>query len=261
MLDREAAEALFLEHLAWIERAASSACARQGIRGADAEDFAGQLRMKLMEDDYTVVRRFDHESEFRTYLATVIMRHLVDFQRQRGGRWRASAAARRLGPPAEELEKLVRREGYTLPEAGEKLRTAGRTNLSDAELARLYGHLPERAPLRPKWVASDTGMDDRPGESRADERVVDAEAGSRRAEIVRALETAMGKLEPEERMIVKLHYAEGHTLADVARTLRLDQKPLYRRAPRLLARLLEFLESAGVNREEVRGLLHDGDEP
>lgn len=259
MLDRKAAEALFLEHLSWIDRAASFACSKKGVRGADAEDFAAQVRMALIEDDYGVVRRFDHDSEFKTYLSTVIMRLLVDFQRGLGGRWRASAAARRIGPPADELERLVHREGFTLPQAGEKLRTEGRTALSDAELARIFGQLPHRAPLRPEVQEPVTGLDGR-GDARADERVIESEAGSRRAEIMRALKAAMEQLDPEDRMIVTWHYAEGHTLADVARTLRLEQKPLYRRVPRLRARLLDLLERAGLHQDDVRSLLHDDEE-
>ncbi|HEX8213245.1 MAG TPA: sigma-70 family RNA polymerase sigma factor [Longimicrobium sp.] len=259
MLDREAAEALFLEHLPFIDRAAAIACVKKGIHGADAEDFAARVRMALIEDDYGIVRRFDGGSEFKTYLSTVIMRLLVNFQRELGGRWRGSVAAQRLGPPADELERLVHREGFTLLQAGEKLRTEGRTTLSDAELARLFGQLPVRAPLRPEVQEPATGLEGK-DDSRADDRVMDAEVDSRRAEIVGALDAAMRQLDPEERMIVKLRYADGNTLADVARTLRLDQKPLYRRAPRLLARLLELLESAGLRQDDVRGLLNDDDE-
>jgi RNA polymerase sigma factor for flagellar operon FliA len=219
---------------------------RPGANGAD-------------EDDYGDSAPLRGSSEFKTYLSTVVCASR-QLPREQRGRWRASAAAERLGPPADELERLVHREGFTLLQAGEKLRTEGRTTLSDAELARLFGQLPLRVPLRPEVqepVAGLEGQDD----SRADDRVMEAEADSRRAKIVRTLDAAMRQLEPEERMIVKLRYAEGHTLADVARTLRLDQKPLYRRAPRLLARLLELLESAGLRQDDVRGLLHDDGEP
>lgn len=261
MSSREDAEALFLEHLKWIDRVAARACGNHGIKGAEAEDFTARVRMALIEDDYGVVRRFDHESKFTTYLVTVIERHAINFQREVGGRWRTSAAAERLGPPLPELEKLVRRQGYTLAQAAEKLRTMGRTNLSDAELARLFSQLPERRPIRPLMDGSDAAMDAAPGESRADERIIEAEAGTRRAEILRALKAAMEELDPEDRMIVQLHLAEGRTLADVARTLRLDQKPLYRRLPRLRARLLALMESAGYHRDDVSGLLHEDEEP
>jgi len=261
MLDRPAAEALVLKHLDLVDRIALMACGSKGVQGADAEDFVAEVRMKLVEDDYAVVRRFTGESAFRTYLTTIVSRQFVNSVRGERGRWRPSAVAVRLGEVAVELETLVRRDRYTLQQAGEKLRTEGRTTLSDAELARLLDQFPQRAPLRPLVAEPATGMDAAPGDSRADERVMKAEAESRRAEILRALEAATERLEPEERVIVKLHFVEGHTLADVARTLGLEQKPLYRRAERLRRRLRELLEGAGLNRDEVRGFLQDNGAP
>lgn len=261
VLDRAPAEAVFLKHLDWIDKVASMACSNHGVWGADAEDFTAWVRMKLMEDDYAVVRRFLGKSEIKTYLASVVVRHFVNFDRTRRGRWRPSAAAVRLGAPAVDLEALVRRDGYTLQQAGEKLRTAGRTTLSDAELARLLDQLPERAPLRPVVGAPAAGLDGTPGASRADERVIEAEVDGRRAEMLGVLGTAMEQLEPEEQLIVKLHFADGHTLADVARALRLDPKPLYRRVERLRLRLRALLEGAGLDGDDVRGLLLDLDTP
>jgi len=261
MVDREAAQALFLEHLEWIDRIAMKACGRYGIRGADAEDFAAQVRMKLIEDDYSVVRRFRNGSELRTYLASVVGRHVVNFVREQRGRWRPSAAAERLGGVAVELERLVRRDRHTLQQAGEKLRTAGLTTLSDVELARLLGQIPERAPLRPIEGEPSTGLDFARGDSRADERVLNTEADSRRAQIGAALATALGQLEQEDQLIVQMHFTEEKTVANVARALRLEQKPLYRRVERLRTRLMKTLESAGLHRDVVRGLLHEDDEP
>jgi RNA polymerase sigma factor for flagellar operon FliA len=261
MLDRDAAEALFLKHLDWIDKVASMACSNQGVSGADAEDFTAWVRMKLMEDDYAVVRRFLGNSELKTYLASVVVRHVINFVREQRGRWRPSAAAERLGAPAVDLERLVRRDGYTLPQAGEKLRTEGRTTLSDAQLARLLAQLPERTPLRPVVGEPATGLDAAPGDSRADERVMEAEADTRREEMLGVLGTAMEQLEPEERLILKLHFAEGHTVADVARALRLDQKRLYRRVDRLRAHLRTLLEGAGLDVDDVRGLLYGLDAP
>lgn len=261
MVDREAAEALLLKHLDWIDRIASKGCSRYGIRGADAEDFTAKVRMKLMEDDYSVVRRFRSDSELRTYLASVVGRHVVNFVREQRGRWRPSAAAERLGTPAVELEKLVRRDRYTLRQAGEKLRTSGLTTLSDVELARLLGQIPERAPLRPIEGEPSTGLDFARGDSRADERVLNNEADNRRERIGAALATAIGQLEPEDQLIVQMHFIEEKTVANVARALRLEQKPLYRRVERLRARLIKLLEGAGLHRDEVRGLLHQQDEP
>jgi RNA polymerase sigma factor (sigma-70 family) len=262
MLDRDRAEALFLEHLGWIDRVAAMACARYGLLGVEAEDFASWIQMKLIENDYAVLNRYRGESTLKTYLAIVVARNVVDYVRERGGQWRSSVAARRLGPPADDLERLVYRDGYTVQQAGEKLRTSGRTTLSDAELAQLLTSLPIRSPLRPVVEPqSDVVLNATAGNSRADDRVVAAELETRRVKVMEALDKALGELEPEERLIVQLHFGEGLALANVARTLRLEQKPLYRRVERLRTRLRTLLESAGLREDDVQNLLLEPESP
>lgn len=261
MSDRDVAEALFLEHLDWIDRVASIACAKHDVRGAEAEDFASWVRMKLMEDDYAVLRRFRGESEVKTYLASVVARHFFSYLRMQRGEWRPSAAAERIGAPAPELERLVLRDAYTLAQAGEVLRTAGRTTLSDLELARLLDLLPVRSPLRPVELPSDGVLSSAVGDSRADERIVVGELETRRAGVMNALSRALGELEPEEQLIVRLYFGEGLSVAGIARTLRLEQKPLYRRLDRLRTRLRTLLERAGLREDDVRNLLLEPDFP
>lgn len=262
MYDRLNPEAIFLEHLEWIDRLASMACARFGVFGADAEDFAARVRMTLMENDYAILRGFRGSSELKTYLASVVNHHVVSFIRSERGRWRPSAAAARQGPPAAALERLVYRDGYTLQQAGEKLRTAGNTTHSDAELGRLLGRLPERPPLRPVEAADpEKVLDGAPGESRADQRVLAAEAEARHEVVAAALRRVMAQLDPEDRAILRLHYEQGFTLAAVARALDLPQKPLYRRVERLLVRVRALLEGEGIGAGEVRALWSERDEP
>jgi RNA polymerase sigma factor (sigma-70 family) len=257
MTDRTDLEAVFLAHLGWIDRVASVACSKNGVWGAEAEDFSGWVRMKLMEDDYAVLRNFQGGSALKTYLASVVVHQFITYHRTQRGRWRPSAAAERLGSPAQELEMLVGRDHYTLEQAGEKLRTAGLTTLSDTELARLLDKIPRRGPLRPVEVDPEVVLDATPNASRADERVTAAESEARRGEMMGALGEALEQLEPEEQVIVKMHFADGYTVADVARALGLEQKPLYRRVERLRARLKAFLEGAGLRGDEVRGLLYE----
>lgn len=255
MSDRDGAEALFLEHLGWIDRVASIACTRHGISGAEADDFTAWVRLKLMEDDYAIVRRFRGESEVKTYLASVVARISFDYARTHRGEWRSSAAAERLGALARELERLVFRDGYTLQQAGERLRTAGHTTVADSELARLLAQLPVRSPLRPVELPSDDVLDTTAGASRADERVLAEESQLLRTKMMEALDRALNRLEAEERLIVRMHFGEGRTLADVARVLHLEQKPLYRRVERLRRSLRTSLERAGLRDVDVRDLL------
>ena len=55
--------------------------------------------LKLIEDDYRRLRRFEGRSSFATYLATVVQRLFLDFVIGKTGRWRPSVQARRLGGP------------------------------------------------------------------------------------------------------------------------------------------------------------------
>ncbi len=255
MPDPQNSRILFAEHVGWIDKVAGMTCSKYGVWGADAEDFASFIRMKLMEDDYAVIRKFRGESGLKTYLATVVVRQFHDYWRERRGRWRRSAVAERLGPPAGDLEALVYRDGYRLDQAGEELRTRGRTTLSDAELARLLEKLPRREPLRPREVSTEGGLDAAEAPQRADDRVAGAEAAALHGRVMSALDRALEQLEPEERMIVRMHFGDGRTLAEVARTLHLEQKPLYRRVERLRVRLRGYLEQAGVQGEDVHGII------
>ncbi|HEX2207741.1 MAG TPA: sigma-70 family RNA polymerase sigma factor [Longimicrobium sp.] len=260
MPDRLNSEKLFLEHLGWIDRVAAMACSKHGMWGAEAEDFVGWIHIRLMEDEYAAIRRFRGDATLKTFLATVVMRQFQEYQRQHGGRFRRSAAAQRMGPLAVDLEALVYREGYTLEQAGQKLRTSGRTTLSDAELARLLERLPRRGPMRPVRV-SEVALDNAESTLGADARVTAAEAGAQRERVLDALRRAMDRLEPEDRMIVRMHFMDGLTLASVARALSLEQKPLYRRVERLRARLLGLLAEEGVHRDDVHDLLASREDP
>lgn len=255
MLDQLNPEAILVENLKHIEKVAAVACRQHGLHGADAEDFASWVKIRLMEDDYAIIRKFRGESGIRTYLATVVMRQFLAYGREQRGRWRPSAAAERLGPPADELEVLVHRDGYTVDQAGEKLRTEGRTTLSDMELTRLLEQLPQRQPLRPTEVASDALLEAAAGTARADERVVAAEARARHADVMEKLGRGMARMSPEERTIVRLHFQEGYSVADVARALGLEQKPLYRRIPKLKEQLREHLEREGISGHGLRAFL------
>lgn len=248
-------EALFVEHLGWIDKVASVLCQKHGMWGTEAEDFAAWVKIELIRDDYATFRNYRGEAGLKTYLATVITRRFYEYVRERRGRWRASMAAERMGGVAKELEALVYRDGFTLAQAGEKLRTAGRTTATDTELARVLDALPQRGPMRPVEVPAEPVLGAAAGHQRADQAMDAEEADEQRRIVMDALGRALGRLEPEDRMIMRMHFGDGRKLADVARALRMDQKPLYRRVDRLRARLREQLEAEGVRGSDVREML------
>lgn len=254
--ERQNAERLFLEHREWVDRCVASLCRRYGVAGDEVEDVASWTRVRLIEDDYAALRKFRGESSPRTYLTVVVAALFRDYRAERWGRWRPSAAALRHGRVAVRLETLVHRDGCALAQAGEILRAAGETELSDRQLAELLATLPERVPLRPREVGADP-LDLVPGAAAADAGVVAAEAGAERSRAEDALKHALTALPAEDRVILQLQFWKGLSVADVSRALNLPQKPLYRRIERLLARLRGELETAGISREQVRALLDD----
>jgi RNA polymerase sigma factor for flagellar operon FliA len=257
MPDRLDAEAIFLKHLAWIEEVAAIVCRRNTVWGDDADDFVSSARAKLMENDYAVICKFRGDAEMKTYLARVVTLHFMERARERTGRWRPSAAAEAHGQIAKDLEALVYRDGCTLAEAGERLRTMGRTTHSDAELARLLNQLPMRHPMRPGDAGAEP-LEKLAGGRGADQAIVEDEADAARACVLAALNDAMDQLSPDDQALVRMHLADGRTVADAARALRLDQKALYRRLPRLKSMLRERMERAGVTAAQVRETLQRG---
>ena len=137
-------EQLFLSELALIERVIAWVCARRCLRGADGEDFASTVKLRLIENDYEILGRFEGRSSLKTYLTVVVNRIYLDYQTQRFGKWRPSAEARRLGPVALRLEALLYRDGLTFEEARGVLQTDFQVAESRDALYELSLKLPRR---------------------------------------------------------------------------------------------------------------------
>lgn len=245
-LSRVGSEHLYLSQLDIIELALGAVCRRHRLYGADAEDFASVARLHLIEDDYLVLRRFEGRSSLRTYLTIVITRCFQDWRNARWGKWRSSAEARRMGPLAEQLERMLVRDGLSFDESYESLTTNGRVKIS----RHLLREMAARFPVRPgRTFVSDEALGDLaeqgPG---ADARLAEAEAAAAAERVNGQLTEALARLPAGDRLIITMHFMDDFTLADVARALHLEQKPLYRRVAAILAGLAAALEARGVDR-------------
>lgn len=250
MSERLELERQFLANRSLTDRILGAAARRNGLRDEEAVDFASWVQLRLIEDDYSILRRFRGESSLATYLTVVIAMLAREYRVQRWGRWRPSAAARRRGELAVRLETLVRRDGLTLEQAANVMRSAGKTTQSDRELASLFRELPDRPPLRPVNVGPDP-VEETPARDGADSSMLQQESESEWMVVDQALMRTLDGLAAEDRLILRMRYWEGLSLADVARALGIPQKPLYRRVERALADLRGRLEAAGVSAEVV----------
>ena len=136
----------YLSQLDVIDNVVRYVCRRYRLPTADAEDFAGTVRLKLIESDYAVLRKFQHRSSLRTFLVAVVHRMYADYRNHTWGKWRPSAEAKRMGALAVQLERLVTRDGLTFDQAAETLRTNHHVDSSRADLEEIWRRLPNRVP-------------------------------------------------------------------------------------------------------------------
>lgn len=248
-------ESRFLELLPTIDSLTSAICRRRGFSRSDTEEFAAIVRARFVEAEYAPLRQFRGESSVATYLAVVITSWFRDYIVARDGRWRPSAAALRAGPVAVLLERRISRDGQTRDQAIAEVLAAADQPYSERELRDMVRALPSREPLRPRRVeAFDRELQAAPS-MLADALV---ESGERDLEVARArnaLDSAISTLTVEDRVLVAMRFLEGHSVADIARAMRLEQKPLYRRIERALTSLRRQLESSGISNSTVRDLV------
>lgn len=250
---------IYLQNLRTIERIAGFVARKHFLSAEDSSEFIQEVRVRLLDDDYSIIRKFQGKSSFTTYLTTVILRLYHQWRVEQWGKWRPSAEAKRLGDKAITLERLVTRDGFSYQEAVRILTTPAGSQFTPAELEAIYRRLPSRTPrpvavpdeLLPELAVADTGSDDR----------VEAE---QRARTAHNAETTMdglfGQLDAEDRLILQMRFWDARKVPEIARTLHIEQKKIYKRLDKLFGVLRRGLEEAGVSKSDVAELLTYGDQ-
>lgn len=231
-------------NLPLVDRVVDRVCRRARLHGADAEDFASHVKLALLENDGAILRKWSGGS-LAAFLAVVAQRLLIDLWRERG-RWKPSAEAERLGPVAAMLETLLVRDGASIAESLPALLVLD-PSLTIGDVERLAARLPHRTPpARTVPMAADAAQFLADARS-ADDRVRTAEidvTSDRTGRIVRA---ALAALPLEDRTLVRLRFLSSMSIADIARVLHVEQRPLYRRLEALLAHLRGALAKEGID--------------
>jgi len=242
-------EALLVSNLDLVEAVIDFVCHRHRLPAAEAEEFGGEVKLRLIDRNYEILRRFQHRSSLRTYLTVVIQRLFLDYRNRLWGKWRPSAEARRLGAVATRLEMLITRDGLSFDQACETLQTNESVTLDRVALEEIAKRLPVRTPrIRVSEEALDgVAQLDTPLDAQVSAASRNASARRIRHAVARAVES----LPPQDRLILRLRFYEDFGVADIARTLQLEQKPLYRRLDNLLTGLRSALEEAGIDAEEA----------
>jgi RNA polymerase sigma factor (sigma-70 family) len=247
----------FVEQLGLIDRVVQFIARRHHLSASDAEEFTSTVHLKLIEKNFAILRKFEQRSNLSTYLTTVVERLYLDFCVSRWGKWRPSAAARRKGAVAVELERLMARDGLTFTEAVGILHTNHKVTETREQLLEVLDTLPVR-PVRKfageeelAVVAAAGGADDTAFTELDDRALV--------SRVEEALGTAVGRLTAKEQLLLKMHFVEDLPVAQIARALEEEPKPLYRRMLQIMATLKEELARQGIDHTLVGRIIgHPG---
>jgi len=251
---------LFEANLATIERVIAIVCRRGRLFGPDAEDFASEARLALIENDYAILAKYEGRSSLDTFLTVVISRLLADARTHAKGRWHASTEAQRIGPAAVLIETLIRRDGRSLDEAMPHI-SAAHPELTRHDVTAILDRLPQRVG-RPRPVDIEVVGPGIAASDSTDSRVM---ANEKQRSANQAGSTVRGILQTmplEDRMLIRLRFGSDMSIADISRMMNLPQRPLYRRLDSLLGRLRGALTEAGIDGATAEGLVgrdHDID--
>ena len=246
------ARALLEANLDLIERVIRFTARRQRLDESELEEFASIVKLKLVENDYAVIRKFQGRSHLATFITIVVQRMLLDYRIHHWGKWHASAEAKRLGELAIELERLLHRDGRTIDEALPLLR-AHHPDASRESLERLAQRLPERRARR-RMVdlaeAEGVAVDDT-----TEENVLAAERQTASQRLSCAMREAIGRLPENDRLLLQLRFESRFTIAQISRSMQIEQKLLYRRMDKLMRDLRAELERAGIDPRAAADLI------
>jgi RNA polymerase sigma factor for flagellar operon FliA len=247
-------EAGFLAALPVIDDVTGQVCRRHRLSPAESDEFRSDVRLHFIERNYEVLRKFEGRCALSTYVNVVVQRVFLDWRNRMWGRWRPSTDARRLGPTAILLERLVTRDGWTLDQALEAMKVNHRIEL-DAALTAFCNTLSARVPAR-RMVSEDDAAEIAGDGPAADDNLVKAERDFLAKRVQTALDRARQALPPMDRLILKMRFDDRAAVSDIARALHLEQRPLYRTLERLLKGIGEAMQADGISRADIDALFN-----
>jgi RNA polymerase sigma factor (sigma-70 family) len=246
-------ERLLVKNLPLVDGVVRTIARRHRLSADEADELASSVRLKLVENNYEVLRKFEGRSQLRTYLIAVVQRMFLDERNARWGKWRPSAQACRLGPVAVLLDQLTTRDNLTFDEAVQAIAARFGDAVSRAQLEEMHVQLPAR--IRRRFVGEDA-LEAMPAAGRDGEALVEAADRERSGDLIeRALSAVLEQLDAEDKLILRLRFCQNMNLARIAELLAQAPKPFYRRVENLMRVLREALQSQGVSEADVAAVV------
>lgn len=238
---------LLERELPLIEKITNVICRRSGMSADDIEEFTAEVKLRLVKNDYAILRAYERRSGFSTYIAAVIRRMLIDYRRHHLGKWHDSAEAQRLGRLGIDVERAMLRDGRTLEETLTLLREK-HPGVTIDEIERIARLVPAKIRHRLVPIEAAESL-----ESRGDaDRVVRMDMAARISAVVC---TFIDSLSGDEQLIFRLRFDCDMTVAQISRSLHRDQQVLYRLLYKRFDALRAELTKVGVDARAVEDLI------
>ncbi len=259
-----------------------NAIARQRFAsGTLAEEAALYVLNRLEEDDYHRLRSFRGRAKFSTYLSSLCIRLLEDFSRKKYGRLRPPTWITDLGGIWLVLFQLLCLQRLAVADAVETV-VARSGNLVRAEVENAAWKILERIIHCGRHQGKEVSFDE-PNEntlqerarmhspsptpeqqvlakereiffellfSRSDQRISEVPAKSGFTEKISL------DLDAKERLLLKLCFQEGLSVTRAGKMLGLNANQVHGKLRRLLSRLRQEFDRAGIS-DELRQLLYE----
>ena len=239
-------------HFDLIRRKLQHLSRRSGLPEAEAEELCSWALFKLVDDDYRILGRWEGRSSFPTFLTVVLMNLMRDYRIHVWGKWRPSAAARRSGEAGVILDRLLTRDGLSGAEAVERLRVEHGVSLSADQAERLASALPRR---RERRRVSDEELLQVPVDGQVEIRIEEKEQARTAERLRELLGPLLRSLPAEDRLLLRLCFLEGLSMAAISPILGRPQRELYSMRERCLKKIRRSLDESGLGRDQIGQLI------
>jgi len=128
----------FIPQLRFIHRLATTIARRNRLSPEDVQDFAADVQLRVVSDNYRILERFESRCSLRTFLSIAVRRMFLDYRNAQWGKWRPSARSCHHGDVAVLMERLTVRDGYTFDEACAILETNHRLKIDREALQLIH---------------------------------------------------------------------------------------------------------------------------
>ena len=248
-------KAYLVKHLPVIDAAIKVACRRHEILDDQAEEFASHTKLKLIENDYHLIRSFQGKSSFRTYLFTVINRIFIDWLRMMKGRWRPSEYAKRLGQMGIKLEELMARKKLSYQEACYAIKINHGVNIDSREFRKLADKISKQLSTNPRQV--DIPLEKiNNSESTLKDPVIDKNSQEIREKIVSIIKDVSESLEANDKLILKMHFHDNLGISVISRILKQKRHGVDARLKFILVGFKEKILANGININDARDAIN-----